>query len=69
MSHWQGNNVINGSQIELKHGFDRGFPQCHGLTYRFLYLPPTHTQTRTYTDIQINPFAGNDVPQSPQTIR
>lgn len=46
-SHWQGNNVINGSQIELKRGFDRGFPQCHGLTYRFLYLPPTHTHRHT----------------------
>ncbi len=48
-SRWQGNNIINGGQIELKHGFDRGFPQCHGLTYRVLYLPPTHTHTHTHT--------------------
>ena len=50
----RGNNIINGGQIKLRHGFDRGFSQCHGPTYRFLYLPPTHTHTHTHTDKHTN---------------
>lgn len=59
-SRWQGNNIVNGGQIELKHGFDRGFPQCHGLTYRFLYLCPTHTQTHPHTLPYPLPFGVED---------